>query len=162
MEKSTIILLTLLAVSMIVAGIGIAYNHAANTEVEKTNYFAVLDVEGVNSNPPRLTNLRMRLIDLEDEFDYNPFPIEGFATETEPPLVTTMNGEIELVCEGFYDYQEVILESNRQGGALEQRYIFRNIPPGVECIARVEIYECFTDFDTCKGGTEFVEFSIPE
>jgi len=129
------------------------------SQIEKETYVVNLDIEGVNSYPPRLTALRNRGVVKETALLSIIPQLPKLSIQ---PSKTTLEGEITLICDGYKETQNWKLESNIYGEGMKQRIVFKGLPKNADCIANVITTKCETEQAKCTGGTLYLRFKTPE
>jgi len=156
MKKSLIVLIVLGSVILLTLGTVLALS-----QIEKDTFIVKMDLEGVNSFPPRLTVLRDRGI-VEETQLLSIFSGRSVPKLSITPSATTISGSVTLICKDYEDEKLFILESNIVGEGMEQRIVFKGLPRDASCIASAVTVSCETDQTRCQGGNLYLRFRTPK
>jgi len=116
---------------------------AANIKLQ--TYSVNLDIEGVNSYPPRLTQLVDRGV-VKDTALVSILPSIKFGKLYVGSPQTEMSGRLTLICgAGYQEVQEWTVDSNTYGVELLSKHKFEGVPADTTCIAEAVTFDCRTD-----------------
>ncbi len=149
---------------LIVLGIIIALSiggYALLSSFKLETYSVHVDVEGVNSYPPRLTQLVYRGSELDSTLSSITPKGEALAN---PNDNTYMEGIIRLTCKDYSDTQEWRDSSNTYGVELLSKHTFKGVPADTYCTAEATTTICTTNIETgaCSKLTKYVSFTTPK
>jgi len=108
-------------------------------------YSVNIDIEGVNSYPPRLTQIVERGETLDTSLSLLLPQIRWGKLSVLTPL-TSVSGEITMVCEGYEETQSFSASSNNYGEELLSRHNFEKVPEG-RCVIEANVNECETSIE---------------
>jgi len=134
---------------------------AANMQL--TTYSVRLDIEGVNSYPPRLTQLVNRGY-TQDTVLASILPSLNIGKLYSGSAQTEMSGIITLICgAGYEEFQEWSVDSNTYGVELLSKHTFEGVPADTTCIAEAITSECRTDIQdgSCETLRRTITVLIP-
>jgi len=158
MKKSSI---ALIITGSIVAVLLLASVIASNLELQ--TYTVRLDIEGVNSYPPRLTQLVDRGVK-SDTVLASILPSLSIGKLYAGSAQTEMSGVITLICgAGYEEIQEWSVDSNTYGVELLSKHTFEGVPADTTCIAEAVTSECRTDIQNgkCETFRRTITLKIP-
>ena len=156
MEKLTIFLIVLgIVVALSIGG----YTVLSSFKLETYNVH--IEVEGVNSYPPRLTQVVYRGSELSSIVSELLPKGEALAN---PNDATYMEGIIRLTCKDFGETQEWRDSSNTYGVELLSRHTFKGVPADTYCTAEATTTICTTTIENgaCSKLTKYVSFTTPK
>ena len=158
MKKSSIALIITASIVVI-----LLIASVAASLVKLETYSVSLDIEGVNSYPPRLTQLVDRGSSKETGLTYI-LPSISFGKLYSGSAQTEMSGVITLICgAGYEEIQEWSVDSNTYGVELLSKHTFEGVPADTTCIAEAVTSECRTDIQNgkCETFRRTITLKIP-
>ena len=156
MKKGVIVLIVVIALVLLISGTVFALSRT-----QKETFIVNMDIEGVNSFPPRLTILREREI-VQETALLSIFSGINTQALSITPSATTMEGTVTLICQDFEETKTFKLQSNTLGEGMEQRITFKGVPEDSDCLANAVTVSCDTDQARCSGGNLFLRLETPE
>ena len=124
---------------------------AANIQLQ--TYTVRVDIEGVNSYPPRLTQLVNRGVK-SDTVLASILPTLSIGKLYVGSAQTEMSGYVTMICgAGYEEVQLWSVDSNTYGVELLSKLTFEGVPADTTCIAEVITEECRTDIYEGKCET---------
>jgi len=159
MKKSSIALIITASIVVI-----LLIASVAASLVKLETYSVSLDIEGVNSYPPRLTQLVDRGSSKETGLTYI-LPSISFGKLYAGSAQTEMSGVITLICgAGYEEIQEWSVDSNTYGVELLSKHTFEGVPADTTCIAEAVTSECRTDIyeGKCETLRKTITIKTPE
>jgi hypothetical protein len=127
-------------------------------------YSVNLDIEGVNSYPPRLTQLVNRGISQESVLS-SLIPSLNVGKLSIGSPITEMNGEITLICgAGYEQTKNWSVSADVYGVELLDQITFKGVPSDTTCIAEAVTDYCSTSVENgnCQKLTKTISLKIPK
>lgn len=135
--------ITLIIVGSVVLFLLVASIVAANIKLQ--TYSVKLDIEGVNSYPPRLTQLVDRGV-VKDTALVSILPSWKMGELYVGSPQTEMSGRLTLICgAGYEEMQLWTVSTNTYGVELLSKHKFEGVPADTTCIAEAVTDDCLTD-----------------
>jgi len=156
MKKRYIILIVIAIILTILISVSIVAS-----QIKKDTYISTLQVEATNGYPPHLIQIRDYGLKKENAL-LSILPSLSIPRLSVSPPLTTMNGEITLICVGYEQTQNFNLKAYKYGEMMEEKIIFKGIPPNSNCIVNAISTECITDQSKYNLGSVYLKFEVPK